>query len=136
MTILSVLGSKVENWRGKMDKNFQAGLEAEGINYDSGKDWVTFSAKDIRGKGVYVSKSKQIARGKLIITGNRFVAIVGGFKVIDLPKDHHLFNELVFDDSNAEHFIIEVDYDKFPTEYTGLISIDYPIPPGNVKEWL
>jgi hypothetical protein len=136
MSVLSVLGSKVENWRGKMDKNFLMGLEAEGINYDSGKVRVSFSADNIRGKGFYVSKAKQLARGKIIITGNRLVAIVGGFKMIDIPKDHPLFSEIVFDFNTPKHSIIEVKYDNFPNDYTGLISMNYQIPPENMKEWI
>jgi hypothetical protein len=136
LNVLTALGSKVENWRGILDKKFSKRLEAEGINYDSRKVWVDFSANNIRGKGVYVSGAKQIARGRLIITEKGLVAIVGGYKLVDIPKNHPLFKEIVFDNSNPERTTIEVELNNFPAGFSGLITMKYHTPPENVKEWI
>jgi hypothetical protein len=135
VNVPSVLGPKVENWRGKIDESFYEPLMNEGINYDSGKVWITFKADNFKGKGVYTTGNRQISRGRIIITVNRFIAIVAGHKLIDVPKDHPWFKEIVIDDSNPERFNIELDLKKFPNEFEGFISLGYHINPKDVKKW-
>jgi hypothetical protein len=131
----SLLGPKVENWRGKIDKNFYETLVNEGINYDSGKVWITFKTNRFKGKNVYVREYQKISRGRLIITANRLIAIIAGHKLVDVPKNHPWFKEIMFDTNNPERFNIIIDLEK-TSKYEGIIKLSYHLNPENLKDWL
>jgi hypothetical protein len=134
--LLTKLGSLVVNWSGEYDEKFMAVLEADGINYDSGKVGVTISAHKVRSGWTYITGAKQITKGQIFITNNYFFALVQGFKMIGIPKDNPLFDELTFDSTNPERLIISIKYDNFPTKYKGTVTMKYKLKPEEVTEWL
>lgn len=134
--ILTKLGCLVVNGAGNYDDKFMAGLEADGVNYDSGKVGVTILGHKIKSGWTYITGAKMITRGQIFITNNRFVAIVQGFKMIDFPKNHPLFKEVTFDSTNPEGLTIIIKYDNFPTDYTGTLTMKYKIKPEEVTQWL
>jgi hypothetical protein len=136
INVISKLGPKIENWRGKINSEFIKTLEEDGLEYDSGKVWVDFKAEDFKSKGIYVSESLQVTRGRIIITKNRFIAIVSGYKLIDVPKDHPWFRKIVINDSKPERYKIELDLKKFETGFEGLIYLNFHIRAKTIKEWL
>ncbi|MGZ7160484.1 MAG: hypothetical protein ACXVHR_08415 [Methanobacterium sp.] len=134
--IISNLGPKVENWRGKLDKNFYESLVNEGIDYESTKVFVTVKSDKLQGKNFFSLYYKEICRGSIIITSNRFIAIVKGHKLMDVPKDHSLFKEIIFDYSDPNRFNIFFDFNKFPNQFEGSLNLGYKLPSEEVKEWL
>jgi hypothetical protein len=105
-------------------------LQAERILFDSKGRWLTFRAKGLRGKRVYASRLISLSRGRLIVAKNRLVAIAGGRKIIDLPRDGPLFKNLAFDKSNSKRYTISLDLSQFPGELVGQISLSYHIDPS------
>jgi hypothetical protein len=136
INVISKLGPKIENWRGKINSEFFKTLEEDRINYNSGKVWVDFKAKDFKTKGTYASESLQVTRGRIIITKNRFIVIVSGYKLIDIPKDHPWFREIIINASKPERCKIELDLKKFQTGFEGLIYLNFHIQSEAIKEWL
>ncbi|GEM_PF-3244303 len=111
----------------RVGADFFADLETEGIEYDSGKVWVTFTSDSLRGKGIIIKKVKRLSRGRLLITSRRFIAVVGGHKLIDVPKDSQYFRELEIDRSNPEQLEIKVDLVKFPSKLEGVFRLVYKV---------
>jgi hypothetical protein len=130
----SILGPKVENWRGKIDKNFYETLLNEGIKYDSGKVWITFKTDKFKGKNVYVRGYGKISRGRIIITTNRLIAIISGHKLVNVPLDHPWFKEIIFE-TDKDRLNIIIDLEK-TSEYEGIIKLGYHINPEDVKDYL
>ena len=62
-----------------------------------------------------------------MITRSRFVAIVGGHKIIDIPRNHKMFRRLAIDRSAINRYTIELDLGEFPGGLTGHISLNYHI---------
>ena len=116
----------------KASRDFLKSIENEGIIFDSKNIWLTFKANDLKGEGIYVTSLKRLSRGRLISTKNRFIAVAGGHKVIDIPKKHKLFNCLIVDKSDVKRFKIEIDLSIFQTGLTGHISLAYHINPDLV----
>lgn len=112
----------------KVGSEFLASLEKEGIVFDSKKVWVTFEAYDFKGPGISVSGKKQLSRGQVIMTQKCFVAIVGGYKLIDVPRNYHL----TINRSNPKRYIIELDLSKIQTNFTGKIVLSYHLDPSKV----
>jgi hypothetical protein len=113
----------------KVTPGFLQSLQAENIVFDSGGIWLTFKAKELKDKQIYVSSLIRLSRGRLIITKLRLVAIVAGRKIIDIPRDNSLFENLDFDKANSKRFTIGLDLSLFPGELTGQISLGYHINP-------
>lgn len=126
VNIYQILGPKV-------DKNFFDVLEKEGIVFDSKKVWLTFRAKDFKGKGVLASSIIRLSRGQLIISKKRFVAIAGGHKIIDAPVDYPFYKKIVFDKSNPKRFIVNLNMADFGGKFSGNISLGYHIDPTKIK---
>ncbi|MEJ2739196.1 MAG: hypothetical protein P8105_05120 [Dehalococcoidia bacterium] len=122
MNVYSKLGPRA-------GKDFIRALEKDGIIFDSGNVWITFKAEDLKGKGIYMSRLKRLSRGRLIVTEDRLIAMAGGYKIIDLPGRHELFNKLTIDRSDREHCTIKIDLSLFPTELTGKIILAYHVSP-------
>ena len=122
MNVYSKLGPKVS-------KVFLRSLEKDGIIFDSGNVWITFKAENLEGKGIHISSLKRLSRGRLIVTKERLIAIAGGYKIIDLPGKHELFNKLTIDRNDPERYTIKVDLSLFPTELAGNIFLAYHISP-------
>jgi hypothetical protein len=114
----------------KVTPEFLQSLQAEDIKFDSGYKWVTFKAKDLKVKQIYVSSLSRLSRGRLILTKKRMIAIVGGRKIIDLPRDNPLFKNLNFDKSNSKRYTISLNLSAFPSEITGHISLSYHLEPS------
>ncbi|MGZ7119752.1 MAG: hypothetical protein ACXVH2_08585 [Methanobacterium sp.] len=136
VNIISNLGPKVENWRGKLDRNFYESLVNEGIDYESTKVFVTVKSDKLKGKKFISLNYKEICRGSIIITSNRFIAIVKGHKLIDVTKEHPLYKEIIFDYSDPNRFNIFLDFNKFPNQFEGSLNLGYQLPSEEVKEWL
>lgn len=134
--ILGKLGPKVENWRGKIDTSFFDPISKEGINYDSGKVLITFHANNFRYKDVYANHYTQICRGRLIITQNRFIGIVDGHKLIDVPLDHPFFDKIVIEDNKSNRTNIILNLNEFSSGSKGTIELQYHIPVQDIKEHL
>ena len=117
----------------RVNKDFLQSLENEGIVFDSKDIWLTFKAKGLKGKGIYISSLKRLSKGRLISTGKRFVAIAGGHKIIDIPKQHKMFHSLTIDRSDLKRYEIIIDLSIFQTDMTGVISLAYHISPDQVK---
>jgi len=111
----------------KVTPVFLRSLQVERILFDSKERWLTFRAKGLRGKRVYVSNLTRLSRGRLIVAKNRLVAIAGGWKIIDLSRDAPLFRNLVFNKSNPKRYTIILDLSRFPGELAGQISLSYHI---------
>lgn len=131
----SLLGPKLENWRGKIDKNFYETLVNEGINYDSGKVWITFKTDEFKGKNAYVKGYIKISRGRIIITAKRLIAIVAGHKLVDVPLDHPWFKEIIFDTTNSDRFNVIINLEK-TSKHKGIIELGYHINPDDIKDYL
>ena len=125
INVYSKLGSQIT-------QDFFCSLEKDGIIFDSQNIWLTFKAKGLKGKGIYVTSLKRLSRGRLILTKSRFIAIAGGYKIIDIPIEHKAFRNLTIDKSNPARFIIKVDLTKFQTELAGNLSLAYHINPDLV----
>lgn len=106
---------------------FLRSLQAERILFDSRGRWLTFRAKGLKGKRVYISSLTRLSRGRLIVAKNRLIAIAGGRKIIDLPRDDPLFKNLTFDKSNPRRYTISLDLSQFSGELVGQISLSYHI---------
>jgi hypothetical protein len=115
----------------KVTPEFLRSLQAECILFDSEKVWLTFRAKDLKGKGIYVSSMTRLSRGRLIVTEKRLIAIAGGRKIIDIPREHALFRNLVFNRSNPKRYAISLELSRFPGELKGEISLSYHIDSSN-----
>ena len=113
----------------KISQDFLKSLESDRIIFNSKNIWLTFKANDLKGEGIYISSLKRLSKGRLISTGNRFIAVAGGHKIIDIPKEHKLFNNIVIDRSESKRFKIEIDLSIFQTGLTGYISLAYHISP-------
>ena len=109
---------------------FLRSLQAERSLFDSKGRWLTFRAKGLKGKRVYASHLISLSRGRLIVARNRLIAIAGGRKIIDLPRDDPLFKNLAFDKSNSKRYTISLDLSQFPGELVGQISLSYHIDPS------
>jgi hypothetical protein len=114
----------------KVTPEFLQSLEAEGIQFDSGGRWLTVRAKGLKGKPIYATNLIRVSRGRLIITKNRLVAIGGGRRVIDIPRDHPLFKNLVFDKSNPKRYTISLDLSQLPGGRVGQLSYSYHFAPS------
>jgi hypothetical protein len=114
----------------KVTPEFLQSLQMESIVFDSGGIWLTFKAKELKDKQIYISNLIRLSRGRLIITKLRLVAIVAGRKIIDLPRDTPLFKNLDFDKANSKRFTINLDLSLFPGEITGQISLGYHMNPN------
>ncbi len=81
-------------------------------------------------------KRKLVTKGLLIITNKRIVAVLyhhGQYYVIvNTFTDHEYFSLLEIDKSKQNHFIIQIDYDKFPGDLKGKIKLEYQIDPATV----
>jgi hypothetical protein len=113
----------------KVTSEFINSLQAQGIVFDSGEKWLTFKAKELKDKQLYISSLIRLSRGRLVITNHRLVAIVAEHKIIDIPVDNPLFKNLDFDRNNPKRFTIKPDLRLFPGEITGQISLGYHIDP-------
>ena len=113
----------------KVTPEFMQSLQAEHIIFDSGGKWLTFKAKELKSRQIYVSSLTRLSRGRLMVTKHRLVAIGGGYKIIDLSRENPLFKNLNFDKDNSKRFTINLDLNLFPNEITGLISLSYHINP-------
>ena len=102
-------------------------LQVEHILFDSNGCWLTFRAKGLKGKQVCASSLIRLSRGRFIVAKNRLVAIAGGRKIIDIPRDHPLFKNLSFSKSNPKRYTISLDLSQFPGGMTGQISLSYHI---------
>jgi hypothetical protein len=114
----------------KVTPVFLRSLQAERILFDSKGKWLTFRAKGLKGKRVYASSLIRLSRGRLIITKNRLIAIAGGRKIIDLPRDNPLFKNLTFNKSNSKRYTISLDLSQSTGEMVGQISLSYHIDPS------
>lgn len=110
---------------------FLRSLQVEHILFDSRGCWLKLRAKSLKGKGVYASSLIRLSRGRLVIAKNRLVAIAGGRKIIDLPRDHPLFKKLSFSKSSYRRYTISLDLSQFPGEMTGQISLSYHVDPSS-----
>ena len=115
----------------KVKPEFIQSLQAERIIFDSGGKWLTFKAKQLRSKQIYINSAVRLSRGRLIITKHRLVAMAEGYKIIDLPGDNPLFKNLDFVKDNSKRFTISLDLSRFPGEITGQISLGYHINPNS-----
>lgn len=115
----------------KVTPEFLQSLQAESIIFDSGGKWLTFKAKKLKDKQIYISNLIRLSRGRLIITKHQLIAMAGGHKIIDLPRDNPLFKNLDFDKDNSKRFTINLDLSLFPGEITGQISLRYHINPNS-----
>ncbi|MBN2187528.1 MAG: hypothetical protein JW732_08805 [Dehalococcoidia bacterium] len=106
---------------------FLRSLQAERILFDSKGRWLTFRAKGLKGKRVYASNLSRLSRGRLIVAKNRLIAIAGGRKIIDLPRNDPLFKNLAFNKSNPKRYTISLDLSQFPGGLVGQISLSYHI---------
>lgn len=118
----------------KVDKDFFRLLKKEGIIFDSKKVWLTFRAKNLRGKGIYASSLIRLSRGQLLITKSRFIALAGGHKIIDIPKNHLWFKKLIIDKSEPNRYKITLDLDNFSSGFKGIVSLAYHIDSRLVEE--
>lgn len=82
----------------RIDQAFLDQLRAEGVIYESSSVWVQLSS----------GMRWQLARGRIIITEQRFIALVGKWKIIDLPKQHSAAVQLQFDRTQQNWFTIRV----------------------------
>lgn len=114
----------------KVTPVFLRSLQAEGILFDSKGKWLTCRAKGLKGKPIYATSLIRVSRGRLIITKNRLVAIGGGRKIIDIPRDHPLFKNLTIDKSNPKRYTISLDFSQLPGGRVGQISYSYHIDPS------
>ena len=110
-------------------------LEEEGVVFDSGYCWVTFAAKRLKGKGFTYYGLRRLSRGRFILTNKRLVAMIGGFKLIDVPRDHEYFNLLSFDRRQEKRYEIIVDYDGFSQEVSGKAILSYHIHSSQVYDF-
>ena len=118
----------------RITQEFHRSLEAESIILDSKRIWLTAEAMNIKGKGLFISRSKQILRGQLIITRQRFIAIARGYKIIDIPRTHNRYNDLIIDTSNPKRYTVSLDLGKLSDKFTGRISLSYHISPALLEE--
>ena len=126
VNIYSKLGHKVS-------KDFLKSLETEGIIFDSKSIWLTFKAVHLKGNGIFVSSLSRLSKGRLISTKNRFIAIAGGYKIIDIPKGHKIFSDIIIDKSEPDRYKVEIDLSVFGTKMAGKISLAYHISPDLVR---
>jgi hypothetical protein len=61
---------------------------------------------------------------------------VGGYKLMDVPKNHPLYEKIIIDDSLPDRYILELDLDKLNTQFEGFLKIEYHINPKKVNKWL
>ena len=120
LNVYSKLGPRVS-------RDFLCSLEKDAIIFDSGSIWITFKAEGLKGRGIYISSLKRLSRGRLILTKDRLIAIAGGYKIIDLPSRHKLFDKLTIDRNDPKRYNIKVDLSLLPTELAGNISLAYHI---------
>jgi len=111
----------------KITPVFLRSLQAERIFFDSKGTWLTFRAKGLKGKGIYVSSLTRLSLGRLIVAKNRLIAIAGGRKIIDLSRDDPMFKNIAFDKSKSKRYTISLDLSHFPGELVGQISLSYHV---------
>ena len=116
----------------KINQDYLQSLENNRIVFDSKDIWLTFKAEGVRGKGIYITSLKRLSKGRLISTKSRFIAIAGGYKIIDISKKHKLFHSLTVDKNDSERYIIRIDLKTFQTALEGNITLAYHISPGLV----
>ena len=122
----------------RVNKEFLRSLEKERVLFDSKEVRLTVRVKAFKGKGIYVSSSVSLSRGRLIITRERFIAIAGGHKIVDVPKGHELFDKLGIDKSEPNRYTISLDLGELPIPFVGTVSLAYHIDPRLVedRQWL
>ncbi|MDD3626000.1 MAG: hypothetical protein PHV06_01650 [bacterium] len=119
---------------GKIDKNaLLHTIEDEGIIYDSGSCWVTFSTEYLSGSDFVFKNRKRLSRGRLILTEKRIIALVSGYKVIDIHRSSADFEKLSFDKRQQKRYEIKMDYSKFPAEIKGEFILSYHIKSSGIE---
>lgn len=110
----------------KIDKNFINSIESgKSIIFDSSNCWIVFRSNQLKGQGFITKKSIRLSRGRLFILKDRLIAIAGGYKIIDIPKNHELFKKLKIDTSNPKRYIITVNVADFSNKLEGDFTLSY-----------
>lgn len=118
--------------RNKIPKEIIHNLEKEAI-YNSKKRWAVFKSGKLVPSGIYSFDKARIGRGQIIITKNRLVALMSGYKIVDVPKEKQYLEKLMFDTSNKKRFKIIIDFSKFSANgQNGVFSLNYFIPAKEV----
>jgi len=115
----------------KVTPAFLQSLEAERILFDSQGRWLTLRASGLKTRRLNATILVRLSRGRLMITKNRLVAIVGGRKMINIPKDDPLYKNLTFDKSNPRRYTISLDLSQFPGDMLSQMSLSYHIDSSN-----
>lgn len=118
MDIYSHIGTKI-------DKNFINSIESKNPQFDSENCWIVFRSNQLKGPGFITKKSLRLSRGRLFILKDRLIAIAGGYKIIDIPKNHELFKKLKIDTSNPARYIIKVNVADFSDKLEGDFTLSY-----------
>ena len=120
----------------KADREFLKELGDENILFDSKTIWVNFEARDVSGDGLIINSEKRLSRGRILITSKRFSCIVGGRKIINLPRTGNLIKKLKIDKADSERFSISCGLGDFSSDLKGTIKLSFHIDPNQVESYL
>ncbi|MDD3887470.1 MAG: hypothetical protein PHN19_01715 [Patescibacteria group bacterium] len=58
--------------------------------------------------------------------------MAGSFKIVDIPLEHPLYQEIIIDRTKPKRFVITLDLSKFPAGYSGNIKLSFHLDPKSV----
>lgn len=130
-SLYSALGAPVP------DDFFETVRKGETVVYDSGKTWVTFRTPSLSRTDTLFWKNNvlRLSRGRLIITKRGILAVVGGYKMIDLPFSDTRFKALEFHREVARRFTIAFESSKTSKTLKGQVSFSFWVNPEKVPNF-
>ncbi len=109
-------------------------FQKEGIVFDSQSIWLTFICSKLNGPFLFVYKKRKISKGRLIITKQRIVCLVGfkKIKILNIKFSSPFYRYIVFEKERDNRFIIKVKLDDFKNKFKGQIILKFHIDPESV----
>jgi hypothetical protein len=106
----------------------RAALEAEGIQLDTGPQWITIRYDNFRAPGFYRGSSFAKLRARLVLTSQRFVLTPAKRRYFSVPR------------SDLSRYTVELEggelhiHSDTPSQATG--SIDYRVQLADAPAWV
>lgn len=97
------------------------------IVYDSGKTWVTFRTPSLSRTDTLFWNNNvvRLSRGRFMISKRGILAVIGGYKMLDLPFSDPRFKALEFHRDVPKRFTIAFETSKTSKHLKGQVSFSF-----------